>query len=115
MPTKTGWGTEAHKFRTELRKHNHDLEELPGWLFEGFLLYQADSDYSELNCASISERQKILEFRKRQVCNIARFAGAKFAEDITNKRITHIVVGNDKVSRGLREKISRSDVMHDSS
>lgn len=115
MPTKTGWGTEAHNFRTELHKHDHDLEELPGWLFQGFLLYQADSDYSELNCASISEGQKILEFRRRQVCNIARFAGAKFAEDITNENITHIVVGNDKVSRGLREKISRSDVMNNSS
>ena len=114
MPTKAGRGTEAHNFRTELRKHDHDLEELPGWLFEGFLLYQVDPDYSELNCASVSERQKILEFRRRQICNIARFAGAKFAEDITNKSITHIVVGSDKVSRGLREKISRSDVMNNS-
>lgn len=117
MPTKTGRETEAHKLKMELRKHDHGLEEPPGWIFEGLLLYQAQLNHSESNCASSSEHQKTLEgleLRIKQVCNTARFAGAEFAEDITNESITHIIVWNNSVSRGLREKISWCDEMDSS-
>lgn len=109
MPKKFEHAFTAAEFRTELEGHNHDLGLLPGWMFEGLLLYIVGSEHDTLEGTSSSE-QKPLEgaaFRMKQACNTAKFAGARITTSLADEGITHIVVGTDKAPRALREKISR--------
>lgn len=108
MPKKFEHAFTATEFRTELDGRNHDLGLLPGWIFEGLLLYVVDSEYHILKGTSSSEQEPLNDpaFRMKQACNTAKFAGARFTNNLADNSITHILVGSDKTSRALREKIS---------
>lgn len=91
------------EFRSELVEHNHDLGELPGWMFEGLLLY---ADWT-----GIPMHHRLgdgLDLRTKQAMNTAKFAGAEIAHDLEDKGITHVIVGNEKAQLGnLRAILSR--------
>lgn len=109
MPKKFEHAFTATEFRTELDDHNHDLGLLPGWMFEGLLLYIVESEHDIFKGTSSSEQETIdsLSFRMKQACNTAKFAGARFANNLADNDITHILVGTDRTPKALREKISR--------
>ncbi|MCJ1269275.1 DNA ligase (ATP) [Lobaria immixta] len=108
MPKKFEHAFTATEFRTELDGRNHDLGLLPGWIFEGLLLYVVDSEHDILKGTSSSEQEPLNDhaFRMKQACNTAKFAGARFTNNLADDSITHILVRSDKTSRGVREKIS---------
>ncbi|MDI1489443.1 MAG: DNA ligase (ATP) [Ramalina farinacea] len=89
MPTKFEHKFNSSEFRRELEDHGHGLEELPGWLFEGLLLYLDDRNGGMI-----------------MIQNIARFAGAKMSDKL-EEGVTHIVIGEDQSRlRELRGKMS---------
>lgn len=109
MPKKFEHAFTATKFRTELDGHNHDLGLLPGWMFEGLLLYIVESEQGTLKGTSSSEHETLdgRDFRMKQAYNTAKFASARFTKNLGDDGITHIVVGTDGTPSALREKISR--------
>lgn len=108
MPKKFEHAFTATEFRTELDGRNHDLGLLPGWIFEGLLLYVVDSEHDILKGTSSSVQEPLNDhaFRMKQACNTAKLAGARFTNNLADDSITHILVRSDKTSRGVREKIS---------
>ena len=103
------------KFRRELTEHDHDLGELPGWMFKDVSLY---ADYQTSNKSNgttnvvDSADLNQSDFRMKQAVNTARFAGAEITTDLANEDITHVLVGSDKGRmRILREKTSRHDLI----
>ena len=101
MPAKYEHIFSAEHFKCELEEHGNIHMELPGWMFEGLLLYtdrRLASDASPIN--------NISDCRTKQACNTARFAGARLTNDL-KEGITHILIGEDRsTERDLRRKIS---------
>ena len=108
MPQKYDHLSSAKHFRKELEEHNHDLGELPGWMFEDLVLY-FDSPSSMQNGATT--QNGIIppaELRMKQASNTARIAGARVTDDMKEAGITHVVVGEDRSNlRSIRRDISR--------
>lgn len=101
MPAKFEYSFSAKDFKIELQEHGKDLRELPGWMFEGLLLY---SDRQLFNDASLTDKDS--DFRIKQACDTARFAGANFTNDL-REGITHVLVGADgSTTRALRQRTS---------
>ncbi len=93
---------DTSEFRSELGTHDHELGQLPGWIFEGVLIYAGWQDQD----AETPLTQKNLDFRMKQACNTARFAGARGTNEL-EQGVTHVLVGEDRGRiRALREKIS---------
>jgi hypothetical protein len=110
MPNKSKSESSNKDFRAELRGRDHDLGQLPGWMFEGLLLVVASSEHSGSNNHSSSAPQplsKSLKYRMQRASNIARFAGANVTADLNDEEATHVVVGEEVNIRAIREKISR--------
>ncbi|KAL9128936.1 MAG: hypothetical protein Q9217_002490 [Psora testacea] len=102
MSTKYEDNFELANFRTQLEKHNHDLHELPGWMFAGLLLY---ADYQRLNGARphSADGENV---RLKLAYNIARFAGARCTDELTGG-VTHVLVHDDRSRvREIRAKTS---------
>lgn len=100
-PAKFEHSFSAKEFKSELEQHGHDLGELPGWMFEGLLLY---TDGQLANDASLTDEKS--DFRMKQACDTARFAGARLTNDL-KEGITHVLVGEDRsTTRALRQKTS---------
>ena len=102
MPAKYDQKFNPSDFRTELEEHDHDLGELPGWIFEGLLIY---ADRLSLNGeAPLAENAS--NFRMKLACNTAKFAGARVTKELT-KGVTHVLIGEDRSrQRVLREQMS---------
>lgn len=101
MPAKFEHSFSAKEFKNELEEHGTDLGELPGWMFEGLLLY---TDRQLANDASLTDKDP--DSRMKQACDTARFAGARLTNDL-KEGITHVLVGEDRgTTRALRHKTS---------
>ena len=102
MPTKYEHSFSTKEFKDELEEHGHNPEDLPGWMFEGLLLYNGLHPADD---ASLTD--KGLEIRTKQAYDIARFAGARLTNDL-KEGVTHIVVGQDRsVTKILRQATSK--------
>lgn len=109
MPSKSDSRSTAMDFRSELQEHDHDLGQMPGWMFEGLVLLVVQPDHVEFHKQSSPRSQpmaKKLELRMKRACNIARFAGADLTADLNDENVTHFVVGEDTNTRAVRQKIS---------
>lgn len=101
MPANFEHSFSAKDFKKELEEHGNDLGALPGWMFEGLLVY---TDRQLANDASLTDED--LDFRTKQACDTARFAGARLTNDL-KEGITHVLVREDRSStRVLRQRIS---------
>ena len=101
MPAKFEHSFSAEEFKRELEEHGNGLGELPGWMFEGLLLY---TDRQLFNEASLTDQDP--NSRLKKACDTARFAGARLTADL-NEGVTHVLVGDDRsVTRTLRQKTS---------
>lgn len=93
-----------HHFREQLEEHHHELGELPGWMFEGLLIYadlpehnkQIEEMMEEILAQDQDGRTVSAGLRMRQACNTARFAGASFTEDLKDASITHVLVNDER-------------------
>ena len=102
MPTKYEHRFNASDFRSELDDHDHELGQLPGWIFEGLLIY---ADH-QLGGDAAHSTQKDPGFRMNQAFNTARFAGASTVSDL-KEGVTHVLVGGDRSRiRALRQDVS---------
>ena len=81
-------------------------------MFEGLNLYPDyyGPDSSETALYTTPRRDlEDLNFRLKQACTTARFAGANISSSLDDESTTHLIVGNDKSRlRYLRERIPRS-------
>lgn len=104
MPTKYEHSFNASEFRTELGAREHELGELRGWIFEGCLIH-VDRDQGTQGGGPMMQSHP--GFKMKQMCNIARFAGAGIINDLDEEGVTHVLVGDDRSRiRTLREKTS---------
>lgn len=88
-------------FKAELEEHGNELGELPGCMFEGLILY---TDRQLGNDLSLTVKDS--NFRMKQACDTARFAGARLTNDL-KEGITHVLAGEDKsATRVTRQKTS---------
>lgn len=102
MPAKFEHNFSAKDFKNELEEHGNDLGELPGWMFEGLLFY---TDRQLTNDVSLTDKDP--DFRMKQACDTARFAGARLTNDL-QAGVTHVLVGEDRSTiRTLRQETSR--------
>ena len=102
MPAKFKHSFSAKDFKHELEEHGNDLGQLPGWMFEGFLIY---IDRQLANDAPKMDKDP--DFRMKQACDTARFAGACLTNDL-KEGITHVLVGEDRyITRLLRQETSK--------
>ena len=103
MPDKVEHDFEPSAFRNELEDRGHDLRDLWGCMFEGRLIYVDHSDTDDP--ARVNQRDT--NFRMKQACNTARFAGAQLTKDL-KEGVTHILVGNNQDHGAtLRRTVSR--------
>ena len=110
MPSKSKLGSTSTDFRAELREHDHDLGQPPGWMFEGLLLLVVHSDHAEPHNRSTSNSNppsKSFDLKMKRACNIARFAGAELTADMNDDAVTHVIVGAEANTRALRQRMSR--------
>lgn len=105
----------VHHLREQLEEHHHGLGEVPGWMFEGLLIYadlpeyskQIDDMVEDTSANDQDERTVAASLRMRQACNIARFAGASFTKDFEDANTTHVLVSDDRSRvKVLRKAIS---------
>ena len=94
-------GFSAEEFKEELEEHGNDLGQLPGWMFAGLLLY---TDHQLASDDAIMDKN--LDFRMKQACDFARFAGAHLTNDLKDG-ITHVLVRHDRsIIKVLRQRVS---------
>ena len=102
MPTKSEHSFSSEGLKEELEEHGKNLGQLPGWMFEGLLLY---IDRQLANDTALTDKN--LDFRTKQVCDTARFAGAHLTNDLKDG-ITHVLFGQDRSTiRALRQRVSK--------
>ena len=103
MPNKLDHNFDPSAFRGELEHRGHNLGDLWGSMFEGRLIYVDQSDADDQTRVN----QRDTDFRMKQACNIARFAGAQLTSEL-KEGVTNILVGNGQDhSRTLRHTVSR--------
>ena len=103
MPNKVEHDFEPSAFRSELEDRGHNLSDLWGFMFEGRLIYV---DHSDTNDQTRLD-QRDTDFRMKQACNTARFAGAQLTNEL-KEGVTHILAGNNQDhSATLRRTVSR--------
>lgn len=102
MPSKFEHSFDPLEFVSELANHGHDLEDLPGWTFNGLRIF-ADSHEVDNNMPAY-QNDKVLEVQ--QACNIARFAGAVISPELS-EGVTHVII-QEKSSqiKSFRQRIS---------
>lgn len=110
-PTKFEQRLDAGVIRRQLQAHAHEHGTLPGWLFEGLLLYFDDGRDSSSprshQTNGVKEGSGSMDPDMEYVCKIARFAGAQIAGQINEEGITHVIVGNDTSRLGtIRQTLS---------
>lgn len=102
MPASSEHSFSAKDFKIELEEHGNDLGELPGWMFEGLLFY---TDRQLTNDTPLTDEDP--DFRMKQACDIARFAGARLTNEL-QEGVTHVLVGEDRsTTRTIRQKTSQ--------
>ena len=104
MPQKFDHALESSYFEEELEQHGHGLGELAGWMFRGLVICIDN----EMTFSSMEQAPSpTFSLRYRQASNTANFAGAETTTDITNRDITHVLVGEDRSgTKALRKQLS---------
>lgn len=107
MPDKYDHAFSAKRFRKELEEHNHDLGELPGWMFEDLLIFfdrpNSTTNGDTRNDGIVSPAALWM----KKASDVVRFAGARVTDDIGEDGITHVVIGEEKSNlKSLRREIS---------
>lgn len=111
MPRKFETHFEPSFFVQELQERETDLGELRGWLFKGLVLY-VEAGYrfrpNGVLEGLAQESPQTEELVLLLACNTARFAGAELITNLSDERITHVVIGKDKSGlTSIRDILSR--------
>lgn len=116
MPHNFETEFDAEDFKHELEADGIELGHLPASMFEGFIIYTAPAGAKDVNeyltnpYATVSDLLSPSSFRDKiamlessgpylrfiHACNTARFAGARMVDDMVDKGITHVLVGEDR-------------------
>lgn len=81
---------DAAHFLMDLHDHGHDIGESRGWMFQGVHIYVdlLSSTIPDVTLLNTSGH----DLRMRVAGNLVRFAGGKFADNLSDESITHILV-----------------------
>ncbi|KAL9030387.1 MAG: hypothetical protein Q9196_001495 [Gyalolechia fulgens] len=103
MPAKDELPPNPHVIRSQLKEHDHGFGDLPGWLFEGLVIYFGKGQESFSDTQKEEQRPEMEEAHR-----LARFAGARVADGIEDDSTTHVVIGKDVGRLGsIRQRFSR--------
>jgi hypothetical protein len=110
MPSKRDNRLDIDELREQLHNDGQDLGELPGWMFSGSIAYLDLGSIAERNGLGVGEKMgeevEGSDLRLKLAANTMRFAGGKTMDDLQDKRITHVVVGDDDSRmKGIREQL----------
>ena len=104
MPPPQEEGFDARAFRSQLAEHGADLGGCKGWLFDGVVAFIALPVVDVVGDKRECEQQT----RLRMASLTLRFAGGELVGDLSDERVTHVVVGeNQEGVRDVRNVISR--------
>lgn len=107
MPSKYEKRLDISNFKTRLLEDDNDLKNLPGWMFEGLVVYVDFSSANHPGPPTATMRQD--DLRLNQACNIARFAGAQLMGEL-QPGVTHVLVGEDRSRhKALRQQVNSFD------
>lgn len=111
MPAKTEMPVDPCDIRTQIVEHAHHHGGLPGWLFEGLLIYfdnGGNPSASRCQTNGVRDNPRPTKSDLNNTCNIARFMGAQITHQVYEEGITHVVVGKDiSRIRIIRQTLSR--------
>jgi hypothetical protein len=110
MPSKHDHPVDADVFREQLHRESQDPNEPPGWIFSRSIVYVDLYSLAEQNGLKHGEesRENVESFdlRLQLAANIVKFAGGKITEDLQDRGITHIAIGDDSSRLGsIREQL----------
>lgn len=103
MPSKLEGDCTGSSFKSKLLEDDEELRNLPGWMFEGLMIY-IDSSSAKVHGTQTTPEGSD-DLRMIQACNLARFAGARLLEEL-QPGVTHVLVGTDrKRHKALRQQV----------
>jgi DNA ligase-4 len=89
---------EKSTFVEQLHDHGVDIEELPGFMFQGVMLYVDNptaQGLDQVNGNSNANVEADANLPLRLASQMVMFAGGRVAQSIDDPSITHVVVGSD--------------------
>ncbi|KAK5149355.1 DNA ligase (ATP), partial [Oleoguttula sp. CCFEE 6159] len=113
MPSKFDTNRDRAEILGELGASNAELDVLPGWMFQGLVLYidrpetaKANGLTMEQSCGHSATSEPSFDRAVRTV----KFASGCVTDDLHDPNITHVVIGADRSRlRKIREVVSRCD------
>ncbi|KAI9774767.1 MAG: DNA ligase (ATP) [Geoglossum umbratile] len=110
MPSEGDPKVDVDASREQLHQDGQDLGELLGWIFSESMAYVDLGSVAERN--GLGDREKLgeeaesLDLRLKLAANVVRFAGGKITDDLRDRRITHVVMGDDHSRlKSIREQL----------
>jgi DNA ligase-4 len=104
MPGKVDLEFDSSKLLNQFHDHGVDFGDYPGWMFRRSVIY-FDRLTQQSNESWPSSSNLDLDFLQQTV----EFAGGRTVNDVEDREVTHIVVGEDRSRlKELRGIISRS-------
>ncbi|KAL8842164.1 MAG: hypothetical protein Q9176_002857 [Flavoplaca citrina] len=97
MPAKSELYSNLNAVRRDLEERTHDIQNLPGWLFENRLIYfdtTAGTQWDNPDATKSTIDKSTAELM--QAKRIVSFAGARISDRLQEDGITHVVVGRDR-------------------
>ncbi|KAL8985509.1 MAG: hypothetical protein Q9205_000825 [Flavoplaca limonia] len=109
MPAKSELYSNLNAVRRDLEERTHDIQNLPGWLFENRLIYfdtTAGTQWDNPDATKSTIDKSTAELM--QAKRIVSFAGARISDRLQEDGITHVVVGRDRDRlSSIRHELSR--------
>ncbi|KAH0565149.1 DNA ligase (ATP) [Trichoglossum hirsutum] len=116
MPYKHDHPVDADVFREQLHQEAQDLGEPPGWIFSRSIVYVDLHSLAKQNGLQRGEESggntEIFDLRLQLASNMVRFAGGRITEDLQDRAITHIIIGDDSSRlKSIRETLKWRQVL----
>ncbi|KAL9070084.1 MAG: hypothetical protein Q9157_005939 [Trypethelium eluteriae] len=90
----------------QMEQHDIEMGDLPGWIFQGLVVYFDTASFTNWSTASGSGWSLDVGFELESSKRIIAFGKGRVADDLHDMSITHIVVDQtDSRSRDVRKKI----------
>jgi DNA ligase-4 len=98
MPTEVDMDFDSTNLLTQFRDHGVDFSDYPGWMFRRAVIYFDNQPQHGDN----------LDLEVHLLIQIVEFAGGRIVDDVEDRDVTHILVGEDRSRlKELRAIISR--------
>ena len=111
MPLKTEISLNLDAIKDQVREKIHSVGVLPGWLFEGLVIYidqGHETSFNDHDEGQELEKPRSGDMELERARRLAGFAGAQIADQIDMDGISHVVVGRDITRlKSIRKTLSQ--------